>query len=118
MTTERDQRLQEVLHSYLQAADAAQAPDRRELLQRHPEFASELAAFCAEQDRVDRVAGAVRAAGVPGSTQAPGETAPKSVLDTVRYFGDYELLEEIARGGMGVVYRARQVSLNRVVALK
>jgi WD40 repeat protein len=120
----RDRQLEAILHAYLQAVDAGQPPDRDALEREHPEFASELAAFFADQDAVSQLAhGLAEPATTPppaaeAPTLAPGEPPMPSPGTHVRYFGDYELLEEIARGGMGVVYKARQVSLNRLVALK
>ena len=76
--------------------------------------------FFADHERMRRAAVPFQPRNCTEAATLP-PSAPKSsdaALAKVRYFGDYELLEEISRGGMGVVYRARQVSLNRIVALK
>src|SRR5262245_55909110 len=78
--------LEQILADYLHAVETGQAPDRDELLARHPDLAGELAAFFSNRDAVERLA------------QRLGEDAHPSVPATVRYFGDYELLELIARG--------------------
>ena len=104
--------LDEILAAFLRAEESG-APDRSRLLREHPEHADELREFFADRDRLRRLAGTI------GPAAHPIAVLPEFTLpENIRYFGDYELLEEVARGGMGVVYKARQVSLNRIVALK
>jgi hypothetical protein len=100
--------IDDIIAAYLKAVEAGAAPNAESLIARYPAFAKQLGEFFADQDGFQRLAEPIRA--------AVGGTLPLGT--EIRYFGDYELLEEIARGGMGVVYLARQVSLNRLVALK
>jgi WD40 repeat protein/HEAT repeat protein len=114
-----DRRVDEAIAEYLAGCEAGSPPDRAAFLTKHADLADSLQAFLADHDRIRQVAPPPRAAD-DTATVPPGDGASAAVppLGTIKYFGDYELLKEIARGGMGVVYRARQVSLNRVVAVK
>ncbi|WP_422931342.1 protein kinase domain-containing protein [Singulisphaera sp. PoT] len=113
-----ERRLEGILAAYLEEVEAGRFPDRSAWLARYPEFADELSAFFDNLDHVGRIAAPISDDDAPGTVPFPGSQAPIARPDFVGYFGDYELLREIARGGMGVVYAARQVSLDRILALK
>jgi WD40 repeat protein len=109
-----------LIAAYLDAVQAGGSPDRAALLAAHPECADGLREFFADLDRFNALATPLRQD--PAETGAAGTLTPGATLAEAfpvgRTFGDYELLGEIARGAMGVVYRAQQRSLGRVVALK
>ena len=99
--------LDAVIAAYLLGVEAGQVPNRQELLVQHPEHADALHAFFADLDRMDRIGSPLRMAAGPDETSEL-ESNGQTTVPMVRYFGDYELLEEIARGGMGIVYKARR----------
>ena len=114
--SDRDQRFHAIVLSCLEALDSSRKPMRDELLARYPEFAAELTKFLDDQERVDGLAVPLRQAihanpPIAGSPAAGEFTSP-------RQLGDFRLVREVGRGGMGIVYEAEQVSLKRRVALK
>ena len=107
----REQQLESVIADYLRACESGTPPNRCEILECHPELTDELRQFFGQHDRMNQMAQPIRGFG-DDLSQALG---PGQKLS---YVGNYELLEEIARGGMGVIYKARQTTLGRIVAVK
>lgn len=109
--------IDEIIAGYLQRVDAGQTPDRQAFLNQHAHLATELREFLDDLDRFTEgpVVSPENGSGEPANDKSP---TPDSELPRLRYFGEYELIREIARGGMGVVYEARQTSLKRTVAVK
>jgi WD40 repeat protein/tetratricopeptide (TPR) repeat protein len=117
---DRERRLDEAIAEYLVAAEAGRAPDRGQFLARYPDLADDLAEFIDDEACIRGLAGTapMSEAGDGGTPRGGGAAAGPDRPGVGGEFGDFELLEEIASGGMGVVFKARQRSLNRIVALK
>ena len=112
---ERDEQLALLLADLTDRANDGHPVDINSVCDEHPDFAAELRELW----------GAVMIADAAGSSElqatissGSARDAPAMSFELPCRFGDYELLEELGRGGMGIVYLARQISLNRKVALK
>lgn len=107
-----ERELNALIVEYYHAAEQGEPLDQAEFVRQHPDFAAELREFFENVGQIEQVAAPL----IPPVEEA--QTSPVEPGVMVRYFGDYEILEEIGAGGMGVVYKARQAKLKKIVAVK
>jgi serine/threonine protein kinase len=115
------QKVDAAVAEFLKAVEGGSPPDINSFVSQHKDIAAELREFLSDLRVIEEVAH-------PVATQAStrGEHGLTGPLTTSRVpkwkaprlFGNFELVDEIARGGMGVVYKARQQTPSRTVALK
>ena len=117
---DREDRRNQILLDYVEALEEGREPDRGRLLSAHSDLRPELEAFLAGHDEVVRLTTPLRPTRA-SEANGPIRTPPEEPADSpavLGELGDFRLLREVGRGGMGVVYEAEQISLRRRVALK
>jgi len=107
-----DPRVLRAVQQYLDELEAGRRPDRREFGNRFPDLAEAMTPYLEALDMVHRASPAAAPPQASSPPPATGEAASSEPL------GDFSIVREIGRGGMGVVYQAVQLSLGRPVALK
>src|SRR5262245_45355309 len=112
MTEEQQLRFAEVLDRYLVALEQGQPLKMDALLRAHPDLAASFRLYFFSLNELHDLA-----VGFDPLVSAASGTLNSRSSESCR-IGDFELGREIGRGGMGVVYEARQISLDRRVALK
>src|SRR5262245_50804014 len=112
VTGASDDRLVEAVQQYQSALDQGQPPDRAAFLGQYPEIADDLAECLNNLHILRNIAPQLNSNVASNLFQDVSSAATDSQL------GDFRILREIGRGGMGVVYEAEQLSIGRRVALK
>ena len=103
----REKLLDDAIMEFLRANEDGKPLDIQELLEKHAAVADDLEEFINQQIKFGKITSPVR-----------DFSAQAGIQPTIQEFGDYEIIREIGRGGMGVIYEARQKGLSRRVALK
>lgn len=117
-TCAREDRLADVLREYFESVDAGARSDWRGLIPRYPDLAEDIEEFFRNHENLRCWTTPEKVDDSCATPTQVGSFSTRWILSLPYRMGDYELLEEIGRGGMGVIYRAIQQSLNRTVAVK
>jgi serine/threonine protein kinase len=116
---DREERLDQVVASYIEEVESGNVRDCREWLVRYPEFYDELTDFFADRNEMERIASPLRdVAGAAERALSLDWLDPPAHPDHLGSLAQYEVLDWLGQGGMGVVFKAFDTSLNRYVAIK